>query len=467
MQKKFPASCLATVLFAGLLLGPVARRTLPAARGQTDQRGLQVKPSQTLAKWPSREKRFGLIIGIDQYQDSQISKLEGASNDARKLADALVQFAGFPADQVTLLTSEQPLDKWPTRAKILSRLSILRSSVPPDGLLLVAFAGHGIERGKQAYLLPMDAQINADMALLEDTAINVDRMRNLIAETGVQQVVLIVDACRNDPAAGRGDSDNKLTETYVRGFNFKEHNKGISSFVTLYATKIGYRAYEYKEKKQGYFTWALVEALAGAAANDKGEVTLGGLVSYLQEVVPRRTRLELGDSKQQQPYALIEGYRADELIISVVSARTVAAAGAASKETRPGLPEPADMLRAAQTIFINSKSKWFKAAFVENDLRKRPEFKTLGLKLVNDRKNADIHVEIDRPLFTYTYTFKLIHPGSSLVLASGGVSEKGKSLQGSNAAVKVVDEIIKCLQDARTPPSTQPKEKQEPISSSL
>jgi hypothetical protein len=311
-------------------------------------------------------------------------------------------------------------------------------------LLLIAFAGHGIERGKQAYLLPVDAQINADIALLEDTAINVDRMRDLIAETGVRQVVLIIDACRNDPSAGRGDSDNKLTESYVKGFNFKEHNQEITASVTLYATKVGYRAYEYKEKKQGYFSWALVEGLAGRAANEKGEITLGGLISYLQDIVPRCTRNELGESKQQQPYAVIEGYKAEELVIAV--------APVASSKAKPTLPDSADILRSAQTIFITSKSIWFRASYVEEEIRKRPEYNAFGLRFVNDKKKADILVELDRPLslFTYTYTFKLIHRESSLVLASGRVSEKNKSLAGSNAATMVVEEIIKYIREART-----------------
>jgi hypothetical protein len=427
-----------------LLQFPAPIQIIHAAEAQTDQRSLHIKPTETVTNWPGREKRFALIIGIDQYQDSFISKLEGASNDARKLAAALIQYAGFPTDQVTLLTSDQQLDKWPTRAKILSRLSILRSSVPPDGLLLIAFAGHGIERGKQAYLLPVDAQINADIALLEDTAINVDRMRDLIAETGVRQVVLIIDACRNDPSAGRGDSDNKLTESYVKGFNFKEQNQEITASVTLYATKVGYRAYEYKEKKQGYFSWALVEGLAGRAANEKGEITLGGLISYLQDIVPRCTRNELGESKQQQPYAVIEGYKAEELVIAV--------APVASSKAKPTLPDSADILRSAQTIFITSKSIWFRASYVEEEIRKRPEYNAFGLRFVNDKKKADILVELDRPLslFTYTYTFKLIHRESSLVLASGRVSEKNKSLAGSNAATMVVEEIIKYIREART-----------------
>ncbi|MEN3331139.1 MAG: uncharacterized protein V7641_504 [Blastocatellia bacterium] len=450
MRMRYSALALATALAFGYLLIP--------AQAQNEQRSLQVKQAEAVTKWPDKEKRFALIIGIDQYQDSLISKLEGASNDARKLADALIRYAGFPTDQVTLLTSEQPLEKWPTRAKILSRLSILRASVPADGLLLIAFAGHGIERDKQAYLLPMDAQISTDIALLEDTAIKVERMRNLIAETGVQQVVLIIDACRNDPTAGRGTGDNKLTDSYVKGFDFKEHNQGITSFVTLYATKVGERAYEYKEKKQGYFSLALVEGLAGDAANEKGEVTLGGLISYLQKIVPKRTLQELGGGKQQQPYALIEGYKADELVISVVPVLTPAASLLAAKKSGTPVPDPADVLRSAQTIFVTSKSTWFKASYVESELRKRPEFKALGLNLVNDKQKADIYVELDRPLFTYTYTFELIHPASSLVLASGRVSEKNKSSHGSNAAPKIAEEIIRHIQEARTPPASRPNQ---------
>ncbi|HYH85499.1 MAG TPA: hypothetical protein VEX60_08450, partial [Pyrinomonadaceae bacterium] len=91
----------------------------------------------------------------------------------------------------------------------------------------------------------------------------------------------------------------------------------VEAVVTLYATTIGHRAYEYKEKKQGYFTWALVEGMRGAAANEKGEVTLEALVKFLQDRVPKQVRLDLGAGKLQRPFAVIEGYKADELVLSV------------------------------------------------------------------------------------------------------------------------------------------------------
>jgi len=444
----------AALVFGFIISASDSLMTRPI-QAQTDQRGLQVTPGQPLDKWPGREKRFALIIGVDQYQDGQISRLEGASNDTKRLVEALVQYAGFPRDQITLLSSDQPLEKWPTRAKILFRLSTLRNLVPKDGLLLVAFSGHGIERARQAYLLPMDAQVNADTALLEDTAISVERMRNLIADTGVGQVILIIDACRNDPTAGRGDSDNKMTESYVSGFDFSKHNREITAFATLYATRVGDRAYEYKEKKQGYFTWALIEGLKGGAANEKGEVTLGRLVAFLQNEVPKRTRDSLGEGKRQQPFAVIEGYKADELVIAVAPIPSQADGVTSVRVKGQPLPEPVEILRTAQTVFITSKSKWFKAAMVESELRKRPEFDNYGLKLVKDKQKADIHIELDRPWLTYTYIYRMSHPETGLILASGKIVEKPgeKSMTGSNAAVEVVNEVIKYIHNARTPPA--------------
>ena len=134
---------------------------------------------------------------------------------------------------------------------------------------------------------------------------------------------MILDACRNDPV-GRANADNPLTTAYTRGFNFDLRNREVQAFATLYATEIGHRAYEYKEKKQGYFTWVLVEGLRGGAANDKGEVTLATLVKYLQERVPKRVLQDLGPGKDQKPFAVVEGYRADDLVISVRNAKALA-----------------------------------------------------------------------------------------------------------------------------------------------
>jgi hypothetical protein len=288
------------------------------AQAQVDQRGLRIQQSEQVKKWPDQSKRWALIIGVDQYKDRQISSLSGAANDAKHLADALEKYAGLLPDQVILLATDQPEERQPTRVNILRRLSNLTAVVPKDGLLLVAFAGHGIERGGQAYLLPSDAQISDDVSFLEETALSVSRIKERIKATGVQQVIMMLDACRNDPT-GRAAAPNNLTEAYTRGFNFDVRNNEVEAFATLYATAVGERAYEYTEKRQGYFTWALVEGLKGGGANDKGEITLGGLIKFIQDVVPKRIGIDLGPGRNQKPFAVVEGYKADELVIALAN----------------------------------------------------------------------------------------------------------------------------------------------------
>jgi hypothetical protein len=300
----------------GIILYVLSVTAVVASNSQAQPTGRGLKVDKELKSLPAIAKRYAVVIGVDQYADTQITTLGGASNDAKALADALVDYAGFPAEQVTLLASNQPAERQPTRGNILRRLSNLAAVVPSDGLLLLSFAGHGMERDGQAFLLPSDAQVSNDVELLEQTAINVTQVKDRIKKIGVTQVLLVLDACRNDPV-GRANADNPMTAAYTRGFNFDLRNREVQAFATLYATEVGHRAYEYKEKGQGYFTWVLVEGLAGAAANEKGEVTLANLVKYVQERVPKRVLQDLGTGKDQKPFAVIEGYRADELVISV------------------------------------------------------------------------------------------------------------------------------------------------------
>jgi uncharacterized caspase-like protein len=239
-------------------------------RGNTTARDLVVQP---ITRWPASAKRWALVIGVDRYRDKQISPLHGATNDAKSLTEALVRYAGFPSDQVILLASDQPEEREPTRVNILRRLANLTSLVPKDGLLLVSFAGHGIQRGGQAFLMPADAQISNDIRFLEETALSVTHMHEWIRAIEASQVIIILDACRNDPV-GRTDAPNPLTEAYTKAFNFDVRNREVKAFATFYATDVGQRAYEYSEKNQGYFTWAFVQGLMGEAANERGEVTI-------------------------------------------------------------------------------------------------------------------------------------------------------------------------------------------------
>lgn len=390
-MKSYCVSPLPLALFIVLLLAPVVSFG-QVSSANAAPRGLNVRK-----ELPASRKRYALVIGVDTYDDPQINRLAGAANDAQAIAGALTQYAGFPADQVILLASDQPRERQPTRGNILKRLANLRGAVPEDGLLLVSFAGHGLQHEGKAFLLPSDAQ-TGDLTLLEDTTINVEIVRERVQQTGVKQVIMVLDACRNNPS-GRGDAGNLLTDAYTKAFDFYQRNREVEAFATLYATEIGYRAYEYTERKHGYFTWALVEGLKGGAANERNEVTLAGLVKYLQEQVPKRIQLDLGQEKKQRPWADIQGYKADDLVLAVVARPPVnpPVAAPAPETAVTTETDPAAIEAAVWDGIKNSKDP----VVFRDYLKKYPKGKyaEIARKRIKQLENAARIQERQQPVF--------------------------------------------------------------------
>jgi hypothetical protein len=367
-------ACLCAVVLVSSAAGQPVRDLKYEKAAMPVDRGAGKTSKSSVSQLPAVSKRWALIVGVDQYEDRQISPLYAASNDATALADAFTRYAGFPKEQVILLASNQPAERQPTRGNLLLRLANVARLVPKDGLLLFAFAGHGIERNKEAFLLPSDAKMSDNLRVLQATAISVNEIKDWVQEMGVKQVLVLLDACRNDPTAGRGDAPNTMTEAYRQGFDFDARNSQVEAFATLYATRVGQRAYEYAEKKHGYFTWAVVEGLKGQAANERGEVTLAGLESFIQDAVPRQIGLDLGSGKDQRPFADIRGFKAGELVLAKIDASGVRHESAAASAPDPRVIqlEQWERLRASRDIQLLSEytEKYPEGPFVEEAARR-------------------------------------------------------------------------------------------------
>ena len=318
-SKSSPQQASSTTPLSSSPVSVSTEQPTPAPAPSTDPASSRRASSGPISTWPDKTKRWAIVIGVENYSQEQISKFSGAASDAQALASALVQYAGFPANQVILLATDQPPQMQPRRSTILRYLSKMRGMVPKDGLLLFAFTGHGIENSGRSYLLPSDALTTADASLLEDTTININRVMDSIRATETSQAILILDAWRNDPTLTRNDAANPLSSGFSKGFTFDLSNPPFA-FAALFATGVGQRAYGDGVKKQGYFTSQLIEALMGQAANEKGEITLANLSKYIQETVPRNVQRDLGS--QQTPLVIIEGYKSHDLVIAVTNKTT-------------------------------------------------------------------------------------------------------------------------------------------------
>jgi len=119
---------------------------------------------------------------------------------------------------------------------------------------------------------------------------------------------------------------------------------------------------------------------------------------------------------------------------------------AAEEAAKIAETSPKALLKRARIVYVDSNTSFFEAVQLQNALRKRGEFDAWQMAIVDgyDKRNvADIIINIDRPLFTYTFTYKITKNG--ILLATGKVT----AFDGNAAAPMLAGRIIEEMKVAR------------------
>ena len=131
--------------------------------------------------------------------------------------------------------------------------------------------------------------------------------------------------------------------------------------------------------------------------------------------------------------------------LGLLAPLTLVSAGSPQSET--ARPSPNEVLRSAQTIFVRSKSVYFKASTLENSLLQQDSFQEWGLVITRDETDADLIIEVGRKVFTTSFIYSVIDPRHNRVVASGRVNSIGGTVEG-----KITDSFMKKLGAARQSP---------------
>jgi len=119
---------------------------------------------------------------------------------------------------------------------------------------------------------------------------------------------------------------------------------------------------------------------------------------------------------------------------------------AAEEAAKIAETSPQALLRRARVVYIGSNTDFFEAVQLQNSLRKHQEFDAWQMAIVDGRVEiADVVITIDRPLFTYTFTYKITSRNNGIVLATGKVT----AFDGNDAAPKLAQRIIEEIKVAR------------------
>jgi hypothetical protein len=150
-------------------------------------------------------KRLALVIGNNAYEN--VPKLQKAVNDADAIAQELSKL-GFE------VVKAQDVGR-----RAMSRALVeLESKVTADDTVLFYFAGHGFAVDGTNYLLPVDvpAAGPGEEGLVRDASFAATGLSDQFQAKGASTVILILDACRDNPFALKGGRSIGLTRGLSR-----------------------------------------------------------------------------------------------------------------------------------------------------------------------------------------------------------------------------------------------------------
>jgi len=133
----------------------------------------------------SEGKYYALLIGVNNYQSSDIPDLDNPIKDAESLYQVLLTTYTFEKDNIIFL-------KDPTQSEIITTFDGLSGKLTPSDNLLIFYAGHGHwdEKGKIGYWLPSDATRNNTVNWFRNST-----LRDFIGSIQTKHTLLIADAC--------------------------------------------------------------------------------------------------------------------------------------------------------------------------------------------------------------------------------------------------------------------------------
>ena len=137
---------------------------------------------------PAPERRVALVIGVGDYRNAP--KLSNPVGDARATGESLRQL-NFEVDEV--------YD--PDFRTLTHAIRDFGIKAQQADVALLFYAGHGVQVGRENYLLPVDTRLERERDLLYE-AVPLELLLGEVSQASKLAVVML-DACRNNPFVER------------------------------------------------------------------------------------------------------------------------------------------------------------------------------------------------------------------------------------------------------------------------
>lgn len=231
---------------------------------------------------PQQGTTRAVIVGVSEYSNERIPRLQFAHADAEAFAGFLRSEAGgnIPENQIKILTNRQA-----TQGQMAAALTWLMEESKEGDMAIIFFSGHGDMETqtvmKHGFLLTHDAPASTYMA---GGAFPVFYLQSIVQTLSTQikaQVVLITDACHAGQLAGSANRGAQATAQLLA-----EQFANEARLLSCQPDEFSAEGAQWGGG-HGVFTYFLLDGLTGLAdANQDQTVTLLELQRFLEDQVP-------------------------------------------------------------------------------------------------------------------------------------------------------------------------------------
>ena len=264
------------------------------------------------------EKRVALVIGNSAYRGAP--KLVNPANDAEAVS-ILLKSAGFD-----VVETRQNLDINDMRRAVRD----FSDRTLDADIAVVFYAGHGIEVDGSNYLVPVDAKLDRDIDV-DDETVSLDRVLKVI-EPAKRLRLVILDACR----------DNPFVRMMRRTTASREITRGLARVEPVTSD-----------------TLIAFAAKAGSTAADGGGVNSPFTAALLRHLVTPGLDVRLAFGQVRDDVMKATGNRQEPFVYGSLGGAVVALASLTNVEPIPTIDPNAVAARDYEAAAnLNTKAAW-------------------------------------------------------------------------------------------------------------
>ena len=260
-------------------------------------------------------KRLGIIIGINNYQDTAFQPLKFAENDARALAQWLVNSRGgnWNPSNVQLLLAEQATSKLAESLIIQSSLNI----ADHDDLVFIYFAGQAFvdETNGEGFLafanthLQQPATAQSLLSLFNET----------MQHSRAAQIVLLIDCYQTGPTWNRRKT-SQFDFKPLLGPTLQNALKKAPGRLLYCSCRGNEYTSEVGEKNLGKLLYNMIIGFSGPATDPvSGQTTLQNLHAFLLSSLDEQHQPQVF-GQEQRPIVLVGDMPSFEYKQEIISA---------------------------------------------------------------------------------------------------------------------------------------------------